>query len=153
MTALAIVLGVVALVVLAAVGLAHAWANTPHGRIKPLFAFSFRLQSLLNPAFRDGVLVKPMETEAQRSSVRAQFLKDVAPLSRAVDFVGAIEDRVIEGAGGPIPVRVYRPSADHPLPLLVYLHGGGFIVGSPAYTEAVTRGIAQAAPAVVVSVD
>ncbi len=153
MTVLAIVLGVVLAIVLAAFGLAHAWANTPYGRLKPLFAFSFRLQSLFNPAFLDGVLVKPMETDEQRAAVRAQFLEDVAPLSRPVDFTGTVEDRAIDGPAGPIPVRVYRPSADQPLPLLVYLHGGGFIVGSPAYTEAVTRGIAQAAPAVVVSVD
>jgi acetyl esterase len=46
--------------------------------------------------------------------------------------VAAIEDRIIAGTGGPIPLRIYRgagaPDAD--APALLYLHGGGWVVGT-----------------------
>ena len=41
----------------------------------------------------------------------------------------AVEDRVCPGPGGPIPIRIYRPSPEAALPWLLYLHGGGFVVG------------------------
>ena len=40
----------------------------------------------------------------------------------------SVEDRTIEGPGGPIPLRVYRPSEQTPLPVLVFFHGGGFVI-------------------------
>jgi acetyl esterase len=41
----------------------------------------------------------------------------------------AREDRRIDGGRGPIPVRIYRPGSSD-LPLLVYYHGGGWVIGS-----------------------
>jgi len=63
------------------------------------------------------------------------------------------EDREIPGAAGPIPVRIYRPEADGPLPVVVYLHGGGFVIGSVATHNPLCQQIASGVPAVVVSVD
>ena len=148
---------VVFLAVLAAVviGLAQYWANTPHGRIKPIFALIFRLAPILNPAARDGAIgAGQMGSPEQNARVREQFKKGTAGLSKPVAFDGSIEDRRLGGApGGELPVRIYRPSAAGPLPLIVYFHGGGFVVGDPDYTDAVTRILALRTPAVVVSVD
>src|SRR5689334_3912614 len=44
--------------------------------------------------------------------------------------VHAVEDRDIPGPAGSIPVRVYRPSAEAPLPIVVWFHGGGWVTGS-----------------------
>jgi acetyl esterase len=55
-------------------------------------------------------------------------------------------------AGG-VPVRVYRPSPDDGLPVVVYLHGGGWTIGSIDIYDPVTRMLANAADAIVVSVD
>lgn len=44
-------------------------------------------------------------------------------------------------AGG-IPVRVYRPT-QHPLAVIVYYHGGGWVAGSIATTDTVARKIAE----------
>ncbi len=42
----------------------------------------------------------------------------------------AVRDVEIDGAGGRVPIRVYRPAeASAPLPVLVWLHGGGLILG------------------------
>jgi acetyl esterase len=55
-------------------------------------------------------------------------------------------------AGG-VPVRVYRPSPDDGLPVVVYLHGGGWVLGSVDVYDTVTRRLANAANAIVVSVE
>ncbi len=140
-------------VLLSLVALAQFWSRTPHGRLKPIFALAFRLQALADKSVLDGVLALPMETAEKRAAVRAKFLEDVAPLAKPVSFDGAIEDKTIDGAGGALPIRIYTPSGNGPFPCVVYMHGGGFIVGSPSYTDGLTRAIASAAPAVVVSVD
>src|SRR6185312_2596814 len=52
-----------------------------------------------------------------------------------------------------IPARMYRPSPDPDLPVVVFLHGGGWTIGSAEQYDAVTRQIANATDAIVVSVD
>jgi acetyl esterase len=148
------------LVVAAAVllALAHHWANTPHGRLKPIFALAFRLAPLLDPrGARRGIGAAEMDTPEQTATVRSEFQRNVSRLSRPVTFTGTVEDRKLPGApGGELPVRIYTPRVPGggiPLPLVVYFHGGGFVVGSPDYTDVTTRMLAMSAPAVVVSVD
>jgi acetyl esterase len=54
---------------------------------------------------------------------------------------------------GPTRVRVYRGDTGGPVPLLLWLHGGGFVGGSLDDIDATCRAIAAAAPAVLVSLD
>lgn len=157
MAALASIVVVLAVLGLLVVGLANYWANTPHGRIKPIFAFAFRVTRLVDPdAAKRAIGAAAMDTPEQIASVRAKFDKSTAVLSKPLAFRGEIEDRLLANApGGRLPVRIYTPqaSASTPLPLLVYFHGGGFVVGNPDYTDAATRILAMETPAVVVSVD
>lgn len=44
--------------------------------------------------------------------------------------LASVEDLDCPGRGGPVPVRLYRPSDRRPLPLLVWFHAGGAIAGS-----------------------
>jgi acetyl esterase len=75
---------------------------------------------------------------------------------RVVDFRRVptrVSDRTIPGPRGEIPVRVYRPRSERvPRPVLVYFHGGGFVVGSIASHDGVCRMLAREADAIVVSV-
>jgi acetyl esterase len=110
----------------------------------------------LHPAARayvDRVLSSPpvweISVEEARQGVELETLEVFGPL----DEVAVIEDRVIEGPGGPLRIRLYRPDADGPLPGLVYLHGGGWVVGSIESHDPVCRAIAARTPAVVASVD
>jgi acetyl esterase len=67
-----------------------------------------------------------------------------------------VEDRTVEGSGGSIPVRIYWPSTnsdDNPLPVVVYLHGGGFVIGDLDTYDGTARQHAVGADAIVVSVD
>ncbi|MCU1427959.1 MAG: Esterase/lipase [Actinomycetia bacterium] len=67
--------------------------------------------------------------------------------------IAYLEDRSVPGLQGDIPVRIYRPSSDDGLPILVWLHGGGWTIGSVDVHDPITRAIANAAACIVVSVD
>ncbi|MFN8037172.1 MAG: alpha/beta hydrolase [Acidimicrobiia bacterium] len=64
-----------------------------------------------------------------------------------------VEDRMIPGPHGDIPIRVYRPAVDRDLPVLVYYHGGGWVIGNVDTHDGVTRELANRVGCVVVSVD
>jgi acetyl esterase len=68
-------------------------------------------------------------------------------------LVHKIEDFNIEGPLGEIPVRVYRPAGDGPFGVLVYFHGGGWVIGDIDTADAVCRELSTLAELVVVSVD
>lgn len=66
----------------------------------------------------------------------------------------AIHDRTVPTDEREVPVRVYRPAgADAPRSCIVYLHGGGFMLGDLDSSDTIAWGFAQATGAVVVSVD
>lgn len=67
--------------------------------------------------------------------------------------VAKIENRKIPGPGGEIPIRIYTPEGKSPLPVIVYFHGGGWVIGTLETHEPVCRHLAKQAGAVVVSVD
>jgi acetyl esterase len=67
--------------------------------------------------------------------------------------VYAVEDRKVPGPGGSIPVRVYRPSAEAPLPIVVWFHGGGWVTGSLETHDNLCRLLCDDANVIVVSVD
>ena len=64
-----------------------------------------------------------------------------------------IENRSIPGTLGDIPVRIYTPEGDGPFGVLVYFHGGGWVIGDCDTCDAVCREISTLAELVVVSVD
>lgn len=67
--------------------------------------------------------------------------------------VADVRDLLVPAGRGRLPVRVYRPSPGEVRPLLVYLHGGGFVTGSVAVADRSCRALAVAADCVVVSVE
>ena len=69
-----------------------------------------------------------------------------------------VQDRLIDGPAGPIPVRVYWPpegadSPAGPAPVTMFFHGGGFALGDLDTHDATAREHAVGAHTVVVSVD
>lgn len=63
-----------------------------------------------------------------------------------------ISDLDIPGPGSGIPLRVYRPDRSRRLPVIVYFHGGGWVLGSIESHDALCQQLAIRVPAVVVSV-
>jgi acetyl esterase len=76
----------------------------------------------------------------------------LGPLPR----VRRVEDRTIHGPGGAIRIRVITPehaSSDEPRPIVVYFHGGGWVLGNIESHEGVCRAGANASGAIVATVD
>lgn len=64
------------------------------------------------------------------------------------------EDRSIDGPDGPIAMRIYRPPSEKSvLPVVVFIHGGGWSVGDLDSYDGSARLHAVGAEAVVVSID
>lgn len=63
------------------------------------------------------------------------------------------EDLTLPGASGPMRARLYRPSATGTLPLIVYVHGGGWTFGSVDSHENEMRYLALGANAAVLGFD
>ncbi|HEY3219022.1 MAG TPA: alpha/beta hydrolase [Candidatus Limnocylindria bacterium] len=76
-----------------------------------------------------------------------------APVEAMVPFedVPVVRDLTIDGTA-PLSARIYRPSAGI-LPLLVYFHGGGWVVGSVALSDNFCRRVANASGWAVLSVE
>jgi acetyl esterase len=66
--------------------------------------------------------------------------------------VYSVEDFVVPGPAGDIPVRLYRPN-DKPAPLHVHFHGGGWVIGNLVTHDADCREIVAASGCMVLAVD
>jgi acetyl esterase len=98
----------------------------------------------------------PVRARDQPSAADAvlQVIQDegtVAP--EKLPAVGKVELRTLPGPEGALPVRVYTPKGDGPFPVIVYFHGGGWVLGSLDTSDATCRGLVDSNSAIVVSVD
>ncbi len=66
--------------------------------------------------------------------------------------VHKVENRKIPGPAGEIPVRIYTP-ASKPIGILVYFHGGGWVVGDLESHDYVCRALTNATGCTVLAVD
>ncbi|MBV8289271.1 MAG: alpha/beta hydrolase [Hyphomicrobiales bacterium] len=87
--------------------------------------------------------------------VHVQRREHDAFIDRDMPPIGKIEHLGLRGPHGTIPVRVYHPSTRGPAEgaALIYLHGGGFIVGSLDQFETAMRHLAEGSGAQVYCVD
>jgi len=90
-------------------------------------------------------------TRTDVASIR-RTLEETARLGPRPE-VAMVKDLEVPGPGGPIPLRVYRPSQQADLPVLVYLHGGGWTICSIETHDPTCRELANGAGCVVVSVE
>lgn len=94
----------------------------------------------------------PAMTPAQ---MRAAFERFYGALYADFADVADKEDRNIPGRQGAIPIRIYRPrdrTSTAPLPVLVFIHGGGSIMGSLESYDAVCQTLCHQSGCALVSV-
>jgi acetyl esterase len=77
----------------------------------------------------------------------------MAAMQSPLEAVARIEDRTLPGQGGDIPIRMYMPFGDGPFPVLMYFHGGGWVLGNIESSDGLCRILANASKCIVVSVD
>ncbi len=106
---------------------------------------------------------KPVETltpeEARRQPTPADGVKAVMTEKGQdpTDPMGVMtEDTHYQGAAGLLKARIYRPekaSLDQSLPVVLYFHGGGFVIADIDVYDASPRAIAKMAKCIVVSAE
>ncbi|WP_051943521.1 alpha/beta hydrolase [Streptacidiphilus rugosus] len=106
------------------------------------------LCDLLASAFPDPAR-EPLTVASMRAAARAGVPTDGRPSGPVLAEVRDL------GAGGsvPVPMRLYRPDTAAGRPLLVFLHGGGFVICDLDTHDRTARELAHRTGAAVLSVD
>ncbi|MFD8593578.1 alpha/beta hydrolase [Kitasatospora sp. NPDC059646] len=85
---------------------------------------------------------------------RAADLADLRATAGTGEPIAAVEEFTIDGPGGPLTLRHYRPASEAvpPGPALLYLYGGGWVLGSLDNGDPICRTLANATGAAVLAV-
>ena len=87
--------------------------------------------------------LSPLEARTAYEAMRPTTAQDLA----------RVEDITVRGAEGPMRARLYAPRAEAPLPVVVYLHGGGWVIGSIETHDSLCQLLAKSADCCVISLD
>ncbi len=90
------------------------------------------------------------------AQARAYYRERRATLQPEPPPVAQVRELQADGPHGPIPLRLYRPAgsdAQAVLPVLVYYHGGGWVIGDLDTHDTLCRSLANQAGVAVVAVD
>ncbi|GCE29129.1 putative lipase LipH [Dictyobacter alpinus] len=88
----------------------------------------------------------PQEARDWERTLLQAFSHDPEPVAH-------VENRTIPGPEGELPVRIYRPAGNDPFPILLYFHGGGWVIGDLDSEDEICRSLTNKVGCVVVSVD
>jgi acetyl esterase len=95
----------------------------------------------------------PAAHEVPVAEARAAHVAESVELCGPGEPVAEVRDVRVPAAGGEVLVRAFRPEGDGPLPVVAYLHGGGWVMGSVDSYDAVLRALANATGAIVAGVE
>nr|WP_263327733.1 alpha/beta hydrolase [Neobacillus sp. Marseille-Q6967] len=103
--------------------------------------------------FLEGNPLGNLQTAEDLINYRGAALEMLPPEENR-PMVQDIENRIIEGPeGNAIAIRIYTPAGEGPFPLLVFFHGGGFVVGDVESYDVTCRILAIKTGSKVISVD
>lgn len=95
---------------------------------------------------------QPAPDYARMDAASMRLANTMPPLC-APTPLAEVRELSVAGAAGPLAARLYRPLAQDGLPLVVFFHGGGFVIGDLDSHDELCRRLALQSNAVVVSVD
>lgn len=104
------------------------------------------LKRLESAGYPDQTQVSPEEARAITDDRAQRFYGEPEPVFQ-------VNEIAIPGAAGDIPARVYYPSDEKNLPIMVYFHGGGWVLGSLDSHDRGVRALSNAAHCIGVSID
>jgi acetyl esterase/lipase/cation diffusion facilitator CzcD-associated flavoprotein CzcO len=93
----------------------------------------------------------PMDT-LSADEARAMMAASAESLPPSPE-VGEVTDGVLPGAAGDLPYRLYRPASPGPHPVVVYYHGGGWVLGNLDSDDPLCRDLCVRSDAIIVSVN
>ena len=108
------------------------------------------IADLLQKAFANP---SPPFAEQTLAQVRATRDQAITTLMGPGEEVARVEDRRVPVTGGEIALRLYFPSHKRPLPVMVWFHGGGWVLGSLATHDGPCRALANLSGHCIASVD
>ena len=82
--------------------------------------------------------------------IRKKNYHHLVPL---LDKIDNVQDITIESPDGTIPLRIYIPEGKGPFPVLLYLHEGGWVIGSVEECARECMAIAKRTPCIIVSAE
>src|SRR5262245_18190154 len=109
----------------------------------------------LDPAFRAMLDMPGMQLTTPPADVTPEMMRE---LSRERMPPGepppihSVRQTSVPGPAGAVPVRIYRPRATARLPLIVFFHGGGFVLFDLETHDGLYRSLANATGFAVASV-
>ncbi|RUP25913.1 MAG: alpha/beta hydrolase [Curvibacter sp.] len=115
-------------------------------------------QAPLEPGFAAFLLqaansgMPPIQTLSP-DQARQMYRQLSAELSQDPPAVASVRDLGIPGPADTLTLRAYSPPSPGPWPTLLYVHGGGFLMGDLETHDAVCRTLCQMADTLVVAVD
>jgi acetyl esterase len=112
--------------------------------------FSALTQALLDNVKRAGF---PPVYQLPLDQARAAYRAAVGSMEVPHVALPRVEDFAIPGPAGDIRARLWAPTQDPALPVLLYLHGGGFVIGGIQTCESMCRQLALQSGAAVVAID
>lgn len=115
----------------------------------------------LSPSIRALLFItglrKPVEQMSLDEIQRVNQKRLSGPLSwlllEAKPPLANVVNRTVPGRHGDIPVRLYYPAQERPLPLVIFFHGGGWVTGTLDTHDVICRRIAYGARVLLASVD
>jgi acetyl esterase len=111
-----------------------------------------RLQPILDAAGTQPLPTTRADAAQTRAALHAMAEQMLPVLTHPGPEMAAVVDETVPVQGGEIQVRIYRPSTVQPLPVCVYIHGGGWWQGNLALVDPECRRLAADGGCVVVSV-
>lgn len=109
-----------------------------------------QVRALIDQASAAGL--PPYPTLSAEEARRVMVLR-MAMTAGEPQAVAAVSNRQIPGPDGPLLLRTFTPAGSGPFPILVYFHGGGFVVGSVETHDHLCRALANASGCIVASVE
>lgn len=140
-----IIVGVILLLIIILGIVVYSWGSTPHGRLDWRLGIILKISEWLKiDLFEEGRTIAEVREFARTSNEMFKAKPTELP---------EVKDIEIPGPAAAIRARVYMPEGDYPLPVIIYFHGGGWVIGNLDSHDNVCRDLAAMVPAVVLSVD
>jgi len=135
----------IVVLVFAGFAVVNSWKQTPYGTLHTnaallLKAIEFQKIDLFG---ENKTTAQIRETSA---SSRGLVQKKLTPINQ-------IRNTSFPGPAGPVPIRIYIPLQKPDLPVIIYYHGGGWVIGSLDSHDNICRSLAKKTSGIVVSVD